>query len=391
LTCYTTAINELKAAGNTGVYQSVIEKAKHLLGQRFPSSLEKMDFVVNTNRHVKSQLTTMEGQLTGHRQQENSAAIKSTLEKMGDNHASIGDYDPAVGCYEEAMSIKPSLDTDWYRLASKIIKIGVNAEKFSWMTRCVGEVTKKMERKQAVPDEVRALVCSASALAMMKDSGTLNAAAKRLLAVPMAGLSSSDNLIHPKELVDYVCLIALATFERQEISELLVSQKFKRFLHYRPIWSEILNQFQSCDFAACLANLHTLMADLLMDKYMGRHVMYLSNQIRDRALITYFSCFGSLRIQHIAEVFSCEEKDMEAQLVALIRGGKIRARVDSANKVIYARQSSQRTAVFQKALAVGDKYSQDLRNVILSMSLSHHNFQIAPTRTAGQGQGQAVH
>jgi len=78
---------------------------------------------------------------------------------------------------------------------------------------------------------------------------------------------------------------------------------------------------------------------------------------------------------------------LEKELVSLIADNKIQARIDSHNKVLYAKNADQRVTTFEKAFRVGSDYVRDARSLLLRMSLVKHNFSIkAPHKRAQEAE-----
>lgn len=67
--------------------------------------------------------------------------------------------------------------------------------------------------------------------------------------------------------------------------------------------------------------------------YIAPHVITLYSQIRNRALIQYFSPYLSADMCRMAEAFNTSVAALEDELMQLILEGQIQARIDSHNKV----------------------------------------------------------
>jgi COP9 signalosome complex subunit 1 len=390
VTAFHTAVSELLHTSNTTSYTAATEHAARVLGvhgiAKNPDLLTNNDFVVNCNRNYRISTSTLTTALQGYKQQEDHRSTKDSLEKLGDLHASAGMWSEATSSYDEANSIRTN-EADFVRIAGKAIKVGIDSEAFVYLDRNCSELAKLAKRTPSVLENnptAFANAIMAGGLYMMRDQNKLKKAAEHLLGVPLSGVSATgSSLLHPADLVSYVCLIGLATFSRAELNSKILTKDFKRFLEFNPHWSQIIQQYLDCEFAECTRNLHAMKLDLLMDKYLGKHVVRLMNIIQDNAIVAYFKCFGSLRIPHIAGIFAVDDKEMERCLINLIGEDKIKARIDSANKIVYARQSSARNTSFQGAMKMGDQHCADLKSLILTLSITQNNFHIAPEKKKG--------
>jgi len=69
--------------------------------------------------------------------------------------------------------------------------------------------------------------------------------------------------------------------------------------------------------------------------YIAPHVNALYAQIRNRALIQYFSPYLSADMRKMAAAFNTTVLALEDELMQLILDGQIQARIDSHNKVLF--------------------------------------------------------
>lgn len=86
----------------------------------------------------------------------------------------------------------------------------------------------------------------------------------------------------------------------------------------------------------CLLRVKRSIKDnILLDMYIAPHVNNLYTQIRNRALIQYFSPYLSADMRRMATAFNRTVSALEDELMQLILDGQIQARIDSHNKVIF--------------------------------------------------------
>lgn len=58
----------------------------------------------------------------------------------------------------------------------------------------------------------------------------------------------------------------------------------------------------------------------------------------------------------------------------------MQARIDSHNKILYARHADQRNATFQRVLQTGVEFDRDVRSMLLRASLLKHEHSPRATR-----------
>ena len=127
----------------------------------------------------------------------------------------------------------------------------------------------------------------------------------------------------------------------------------------------------------------------MLDMYLASHVSTLYTMIRNKALIQYFSPYVSVDLHRMASAFNTSVSALEDELTHLILDGQISARIDSHAKVMYARQVDQRSAIFQKALEVGEAYQLRTKALLIRSLLQKHNICVTHTsdsKSSGEGE-----
>lgn len=96
--------------------------------------------------------------------------------------------------------------------------------------------------------------------------------------------------------------------------------------------------------------------------------------VRSKALVQYFSPFVTVDMRLMATAFNVEIEALEKELAQLIMNGQIPARIDSQAKVLYARNTDQRTATFATAIKMGEEYMRDTKALLLRINLLRADF-----------------
>lgn len=115
--------------------------------------------------------------------------------------------------------------------------------------------------------------------------------------------------------------------------QVIFSSSFKLFLELEPQLRDIIFKFYESKYASCLKLLDEIKDNILLDMYIAPHVNALYTQIRNRALIQYFSPYLSADMKRMATAFNRTVPALEDELMQLILDGQIQARIDSHNKV----------------------------------------------------------
>ncbi|XP_018096020.2 COP9 signalosome complex subunit 1-like isoform X1 [Xenopus laevis] len=125
--------------------------------------------------------------------------------------------------------------------------------------------------------------------------------------------------------------------------------------------------------------------NLLLDMYLAPHVRTLYTQIRNRALIQYFSPYVSADMYKMATAFNTTVSALEDELTQLILEGLINARIDSHSKILYARDVDQRSTTFEKSLQMGREFQRRAKAMILRAAVLRNQIHVkSPPREGSQ-------
>jgi COP9 signalosome complex subunit 1 len=120
---------------------------------------------------------------------------------------------------------------------------------------------------------------------------------------------------------------------------------------------------------------------LMLDIHLRPHVPVLYEQIRQRALKQYVSPFMSVNLNKMAQAFNTTTQLLEKELAMLIMDGGIQARIDSHNKILYARRDNERVVTFEKAINTGREFvSETEANIRRLNMLRNGDFQVRQPR-----------
>lgn len=184
-------------------------------------------------------------------------------------------------------------------------------------------------------------------------------------------------IISPNNVAMYGGLCALATYDRQEVQKNVISSSsFKLFLELEPQLRDIIFKFYESKYASCLKLLDEIKDNLMLDMYLAPHISGLYTQIRNRALIQYFSPYLSADMVKMAFAFNRSVPELENEVMQLILEGQIQARIDSHNKILYAKDTDQRSCTFEKAMSVAKKYRRRTKMLILRAAILKNQIHV---------------
>uniref|UniRef100_A0A336N0L2 CSON013053 protein n=1 Tax=Culicoides sonorensis TaxID=179676 RepID=A0A336N0L2_CULSO len=260
-----------------------------------------------------------------------------------------------------------------------VIKVSVYLQNWSHVLSYVSKAEStpdftETNGKDANQEIVTRLRCAAGLAELATKK--YKAAAKHFLA---ANFDNSDcpELITTANVALYGGLCALATFDRQELQKNIISSSsFKLFLELEPQLRDIIFKFYESKYASCLKLLDDIRDNLLLDMYIAPHVNNLYTKIRNRALIQYFSPYLSADMNKMALAFNRTVPALENELMQLILDGQIQARIDSHNKILYAKDADQRSLTYEKALKVGEEYQRRTKMMILRAAVLKNHIHV---------------
>nr|DAD18807.1 TPA_asm: hypothetical protein HUJ06_020270 [Nelumbo nucifera] len=398
------AYDEIKKGENTQLFREVVQKIDGRLGPAYRMDQAWAD---NVDRRAEQRKEKLENELNSYR----TNLIKESI-RMGYND--FGDFYYAHGALGDAF--KNYVRTRDYCTTSKhIIQMCLNAILVSIEMGQFTHVNSYVSKAEQTPDAldpvtVAKLRCAAGLAhldgkkyklaarkgALSSNKNPRGAWARQLcitlmhllVLVYMQFLETGPELgnnytevIAPQDVATYGGLCALASFDRTELKNKVIDNlNFRNFLELVPEVRELIHDFYSSHYASCLEYLENLKANLLLDIHLYDHVETLYNQIRHKALIQYTHPFVSVDLRMMASAFKTSVAGLEKELEALITDNQIQARIDSHNKILYARHADQRNATFQRVLQTGSEFDRDVRAMLLRANLLKHEYNLRAAR-----------
>lgn len=151
-----------------------------------------------------------------------------------------------------------------------------------------------------------------------------------------AGVRQADaqHYIAPNDIALYATLCALATFDRAQLKRKVVDNADLRpLLELEPHLKDIVSAFYESKYKLALELLDRYQPRASLDLHLHPHIGALMTAIRNRAVVQYFSPFGSVSLSRMADAFGWSEEQMMRDVVGLVQSGSLKARIDTKNKV----------------------------------------------------------
>lgn len=78
----------------------------------------------------------------------------------------------------------------------------------------------------------------------------------------------------------------------------------------------------------------------------------------------------------MARSFATSVPVLEQELVSLIVAGQIEARIDSQQKILWAKQANKRSNIFEKTKAMGEEYERESKGLVLRIQMMNHGLVV---------------
>ncbi|XP_057826657.2 COP9 signalosome complex subunit 1 [Cryptomeria japonica] len=375
------AYHEVKKGDNTALLKDVLHKLETNLGPSSQFSLaNEHDWIDAVERRAQLRKEKLDNELNGYK----TNLIKESI-RMGYND--FGDFFYAHGMLGEAF--KNYVRTRDYCTTSKhiiqmclnVILVSIEMGQFMHVS---SYVSKAEQTQTQTPDLQDALLLAklkcAAGLAHLHAS-KYKLAARKFVETSFELGNNYTEVIAPQDVATYGALCALASFDRSELKNKVIdNSNFRNFLELVPEVRELVHDFYSSRYASCLEYLQNLKSNLKLDIHLHAHVETLYDQIRHKALIQYTNPFISVDLHTMANAFKTSVGGLEKELEALIMDDQIQARIDSHNKILYARHADQRNMTFQRVLQTGVEFDRDVRAMLLRANILRHDFIVKHSR-----------
>lgn len=212
--------------------------------------------------------------------------------------------------------------------------------------------------------------------------------ARMFLQVEASIGTSYNNVISMNDIANFTCILALATFSREDNLKLIESTAFKPFLELEVLSREALAAFHKRRYAECLKLLSSFKADLIADVYFSSHVGSLYELIKERSYLQFLSTFSKVPLARMATEFAVTPAEIETSLCNLIMQKKLtQVRIDMKNGLIVREPISVHESNYLKSIESGTAYCRQVNAALTHLALTYGNLQVDAPRHASSMPG----
>ncbi|KAI0772937.1 G protein pathway suppressor 1 [Trametes elegans] len=357
-----------------------------------------------TNAKNQAERTKLEVELKTYSSNMIKESIRMAHRDLGDFYRSVGEHNSALKHYTKSrefcttsqhvldmcMSVIELLmeQRNYSHIATYVFKAEAALESAS-ITRGptgpeapAGSAQANKEKRNAEREKVQTKLDVATALSHLGQGNYEKAATTFLKVGPAKALEEwTGKLLVPGDIAIYATLCALATFPRPAIrTQILDNDIFGMYIEQEPYVRELLESYMNNRFKNVLDLLERYSTRHYIDIHLFHHVTKLTDLIRSKSLVLYFQPFSSIKLERMGQAFGWSVDELEHQVVALIQSGEIQARVDRQNKVLKAKETDQRAALFARAIKSGEAMQAANRKLLLRMRLQQADLIVKPPK-----------
>ncbi|CAF4080493.1 unnamed protein product, partial [Rotaria sordida] len=128
--------------------------------------------------------------------------------------------------------------------------------------------------------------------------------------------------------------------------------------------------------SSCLALRSQFEPIFALDQYLASHLRRLYYEIRYRIIVIYFLPYKNGSMTVMARQLNRTIDIFEDEFVHLIRLGKIKARIDSKNKILYVADTDQRWYPYQHPLTTTKQSEKLTRALLLRSAIIKANLSV---------------
>ncbi|KAK5274165.1 hypothetical protein LTR99_000578 [Exophiala xenobiotica] len=373
------AIVEAKKGADVRNYLEAVALLKRVSKGKNVENLLDPVWAAQQEKKNSAETARLENELKGYKNNLIKESIRMGNEDLGTHYYTIGDLNNAVKAYSR-MRDYCTTSTHIASTAFRIVAVAI--EQKNWLA--VQSQVHKVRNLQMKPDDViRNQPKAQAAMGLQQMSiGEYREAATSFLNVDASIGDSYSDVISSNDVAVYGGLCALASMNRAELQEnVLDNNSFRNFLELEPHIRRAINFFCATKYSQCLQILESYRADYLLDIYLQPLVADIYKKIRTKSIIQYFVPFSKVTLASMEKTFGSppDRPTFLDEIEALIRDGKLDARIDLEYGTLNAVQHDARAEAQQAALDTVDRFIREARMKLIRMQVLNAGLEVKPS------------
>lgn len=307
-------------------------------------------------------------------------------EDLGTHYYTIGDLNNALKAYSR---MRDYCTTPAHIASTAFRIIAVSIEQKSWLA--VNAQVAKIQNLQMKPDDnTRSLPKTWAAIGLYQmSSRDYRTAASSFLSCDSSLGDSYNDVVTSNDIAVYGGLCALASMSRAELqTKVLENTNFRNFLELEPHIRRAIAFFCASKYSQCLEILDSYRADYLLDLYLQPLLLDIYKRIRTKSIIQYFQPFSKVTLASMEKMFSSRSDSNQSpdgpaaktnfidEIVALIEGGKLDARIDLEHGTLVAVEHEPRAEAQQEALNMVEAFTREARMKLIRLQAVNAGLEV---------------
>uniref|UniRef100_A0A1D2A2X4 PCI domain-containing protein n=1 Tax=Auxenochlorella protothecoides TaxID=3075 RepID=A0A1D2A2X4_AUXPR len=375
------AADQLAAASNVKLHREVLERIGGRLGPAYVLDRPQLEA---KERALAAQSSVLDADLAAARATQSKDAVRAAHRALADCWASQGAVNEAMKGYMRMREFCTQPD-HVLTMCISIIKCAVAMRQ--WVH--VAAYRKRGESVVASSTDTMAKsqLAAAGGLYSLSQAKFEEAARSYVEVSPDLGSEFSD-VISAQDIATHGAMCALASLDRPALQSLVIdSPGFREHLESVPEIRDAVNSFHASRFADCLRHLEAARPGMELSPHLAPHLPALFKEIRRRGLELHARPYATLALSGMGAALGLIPADLEAELEALIVGGRLSARIDGAAGVLRAHRPDARAGALGAVLAAGEEFVAASRLLALRASVLQHGL-VQRSLGAGPGAGR---
>lgn len=293
--------------------------------------------------------------------------------ELGDLYYSVGELQNSLKNYIRAKDFC-SVPEHTFEMCMKVVKVALELKNythvFNYLSKAASQFIENLDANK------RAVLAIANTLIQLENHN-YKQAMNFLLEVPVEFISAkySSDFVLPIDVGRYGAILALSVFSRTELrTKIIQNPLFNNFFELDSDLGGMVEDFYQSQYKSCLSRLEKITNVLRHDCLFGPHIENLHNNVTRKALTQYFSTYKAVRLEQMAEAFNTDVAGIEKKLADLIADRQIEARIDSHNKIAYAKSANQKNNTYVNAIETGKNFVRDTEILLLRVNMLKQNF-----------------
>uniref|UniRef100_A0A7E4V4Y6 PCI domain-containing protein n=1 Tax=Panagrellus redivivus TaxID=6233 RepID=A0A7E4V4Y6_PANRE len=327
---------------NTELYQQ-FHKYIASAGERGPPNNE--NWAYNTDAAAGEDIEKLTAELKKTVEDGNKEAVRAATTALFDVYVDNGRYTDAIRLYSRCLREYSNTPNLVVPMLFSQVKILILANDIHRVGQYISQIERSLVECQERENAARrglspalsknlANVAAISGLVRLQ-SGGYRGAAEKFVTVEHEFFDMPD-LLAPSDIAIYGTLCALATFNRGELSKLVLNNgNFRKFLAPEGQLVELVRAFDKNSYNVVFDILFQLKSTWALNSYIAIHLNTLFQLIRQRAFVQYCAAFCIIDLVTMAGVFHSSVDELIDELVILIEDGALNSRIDPIAKQLY--------------------------------------------------------